>query len=125
MVSSIWHRRERRLTLVPLARHARGVPVFRRCLPAIMAPERKRKRQVVRRAFGLAGLGRYDYSDQSRRDAGAGFIISPIATAILIGALLLFVRPLTAFSGRTELETYPCVAALGIFATPIGFRSRH
>ena len=52
----------------------------------------------------------------------SNFTINMVATAILIGALLLLVRPLNELFGRPELEPYLRVAALGFLAGPVSYQ---
>jgi O-antigen/teichoic acid export membrane protein len=79
---------------------------------------------AVAEAIRALGGGAYlvQQKDLSPAQIHSNFTISMIATAILIAALLLLVRPLTEFFGRPELEPYLRVAALGFLAGPISYQ---
>jgi O-antigen/teichoic acid export membrane protein len=81
---------------------------------------------VVALAEAIRALGGGAYLVQQKDLTPAhihtNFTISLIATAILIPALLLLVRPLTGFFGRPELELYLRVATLGFLAGPISYQ---
>ena len=76
---------------------------------------------VLGRALG-GGAYLVQQKDLTPAQIHSNFTISVIATAILIGALLLLVRPLNEFFGRPELEPYLRVAALEFLAGPISYQ---
>jgi O-antigen/teichoic acid export membrane protein len=79
---------------------------------------------AVAEAIRALGGGAYlvQQKDLTPAQIHSNFTISMIATAILIAALLLFVRPLTEFFGRPELEPYLRVAGLGFLGGPISYQ---
>jgi O-antigen/teichoic acid export membrane protein len=79
---------------------------------------------AVGEAIRALGGGAYlvQQKDLTPAQMHTNFTISLIATAILIAAFFLLVRPLTGFFGRPELEPYLRVAALGFLAGPISYQ---
>ena len=79
---------------------------------------------AVAEAIRALGGGAYlvQQKDLTPAQIHTNFTISLIATAILIAAVLLLVRPLTVFFGRAELEPYLQVGALGFLGGPISYQ---
>jgi O-antigen/teichoic acid export membrane protein len=79
---------------------------------------------AVAEAIRALGGGAYlvQQKDLTPAQIHTNFTLSLIATAILIAALLVLVRPLTGLFGRTELEPYLRVATLGFLAGPISYQ---
>ena len=79
---------------------------------------------AVAEAIRALGGGAYlvQQKDLTPSQIQTNFTISLIATAILIAAMLLLMRPLTGFFGRPELDSYLRVALLGFLAGPVSYQ---
>jgi O-antigen/teichoic acid export membrane protein len=79
---------------------------------------------AVAEAIRALGGGAYliQQKDLTPAKIHSNFTISVIATAALIAALLLLVRPLTELFTRPELEPYLRVMALGFLAGPVSYQ---